>query len=151
MAFPSSSAAPNLASALIQAMNAAANVKSRTVSLSVASSSGPVSAGQILDYVTFLADAKLVFTSVSQVSGIAAYAQAQLGNPGLDIAAEFTSMTTALDSVIGWVQTNFPKNGGGFLLAFTMNAQGRTVFRTFTTADLATFRTQLDSLAATIA
>jgi hypothetical protein len=58
-------------------------------------------------------------------------------------------MTNAITAVGTWVNTNFPKSAGGYIEKDTLTASGVSV-RAFSTADLATFRTQLDALIATI-
>jgi hypothetical protein len=153
MPFPSSSS--DLASGLALALKVAQNVRGRASSLSGASLAGPLSGGQIVDFAAFLADQRLTLDTVRQMNGIGPYAQSQLGSPALDIAAEFTAMLNAIDSTIAWMLTNFPTitDGSGTylaLLSWNGSNNGRTVFRQFSTAVLAGFRVQLDSLAATI-
>jgi len=127
----------------------AGTVKSRAQSLRSLSAAGNVSASQILDLTTLLADAKVRFTAAAAVSSLGAYAQAQVGNPSLNVAAEFTAMVAQIDATIAWCFTNLP-NDGTYLLAVTMTADGRYSWRTFTPATTAGLRTQLDALIDTI-
>ena len=60
------------------------------------------------------------------------------------------AVIAAIDGVTAWIVANFPKDGSGFLLAQTWGANA-PADRVFTPAQLAAFRTQLDSLIATIA
>jgi hypothetical protein len=122
---------------------AASNV--RTLSLA-----GTLTATNVLQLSNHLADAKVEFARVSSVPGIGAYAQEQVANPALNIATEFTGMTNAIDGTIGWIVANFPKDGGGFLLAQTILASGRQQDRVFTAVATAGFRTQLDALISAI-
>lgn len=153
-AFPSSSGTyqESLDSAWRRIREMASYVKSRTVSLNTAAAAGSISSSLILDYATFLADAKIALQSAASVQGIAAYAQEQIADPTFDIVASYTDMVNAINSVTAWVIANFPKDANGFLLAKTFTAvnDGRTQDRTFTPAQTATLRTVLDTLTATI-
>jgi hypothetical protein len=152
MAFPSSvgSKADSLADAWERARAVAASVKQSAQNLNTLSAGGPISGMSIIRFCGDLADAKDVFTRLAAVPGLGAYAQEQVATPGLDVAAEFTAMVSAIDAVRTWITTNFPKDGGGFLLAVSFDANGRTVERTFDTATLTGFRAQLAALIATI-
>lgn len=99
-------------------------------------------------YVRLKAD-KAILDSLSGTPGLPAYAQTAYNNAGLNIATEFTAVTTALNNTTSWIENNFPKDGNGYLLASTLTANG-PVDRQFDTASLATFRTVLDALIATI-
>ena len=83
--------------------------------------------------------------------GLAAYAQQQVNNPSLDIVAEYNAMRSAMvaarDNLIGM----FPKDGSGFLLYQTLNADGSISRRIFTAAQVAPAVTLMDNVIATIA
>jgi hypothetical protein len=154
VAFPSSSGTRQ--QSLVQAFgtlrDVAASVKSRSASLNAACAAGNVGSGALLDYATYLADAKLSLQAASSVSGIAAFAQEQIGDATFDIVASFTAMMAQIDATTAWFIANFPKDGSGFLLAKTFAAanNGRTQDRQFTPAQTAGLRTVLDALIATI-
>ena len=154
MAFPSSTGTvqDSLAQAWATARSTASSIKSRAQGLSTQAAAGNIGSSAILDFATYLADARLVLVKASQTGGIAAYAQAQVNDNTLNVAAEFSAMMDTLDGVIAWVVANFPKDGNGFLLARTFQAgsTGRTVDRQFTPAQTASLRTTLDALIATI-
>jgi hypothetical protein len=151
MAFPSSVGRPYiLANAWELARQVAGALKTRSVNLRTLSAAGPATSTDILSFQTYLADTKAQLQTLAAVPGLAAYAQAQVNDNTLDVAASFTAMTTQIDACGSWVVTNFPKDGNGFLLAQTFNGGGRPSDRTFSTATLAGFRTQLDALIATI-
>jgi hypothetical protein len=103
----------------------------------------------IIDVFLRLRGDRAAFDAAKAVPGLAAYAREQYDNPALDIVAEFNAMTSAIDNVTNWISTNFPKDGGGFLLAQTLGANG-PVDRMFTPAQTAGLRTQLDALIATV-
>jgi hypothetical protein len=129
---------------------AAADVKSRAQSLNTLSLAGSIGASLIINFLTVLADRRADLVRFSSVPGLAAYVQAQINNPALDIVAEFNTMATQIDATIAWVVANFPKDGGGFMLVATLMTDGRIQDRTFSTAALANFRTGLQALIATI-
>ncbi len=148
MAFPATN--QNLADAYRLLKGRAADVRSQSVSLRAASLAGPIGADRILNYVAMLARSKTEMAALSATPGLAAYAQAQENNPALNIVNEYNAMTSQIDSTVGWIVANFPQDVGGFKLAFSMAASGSLVYRSFDTATLATFRTTLDALIATI-
>jgi len=148
MAFPASNQA--LSDAYRTLTNLANGVRSQAVSIKAQSLAGPVSADKILNYVTLLNRARTEMTALSATPGLAVYAQEQENNPALNIVTEYNAMTAQIDATIAWIVNNFPQDVSGFKLAFTLAADGSTVYRTFDTATLATFRTTLDALTATI-
>lgn len=152
MPLPSASSILDLNRALTRVLQAADTVKQRSLTLSAQSSAGSISSGQILDYATMLADKKLDIQAAIAMAGLNAYAQSLLGMPALDVVAEANTCISAIDAVTAWILANFPANGGGFLAAvsFAPDNSGRTVFRTFSTAAMSGFRSQLDALVATI-
>jgi hypothetical protein len=156
MAFPSSlgTAQENLNTAWDRARSFAGEVKRRAQDLRAKSAAGTMASGDVLDYTTFLADMKLEFNAIAALgSPLAAYAQAQLNDNTINIGTEFTNMVAALDNVVSWVVTNFPKTSGTNELraqTFAPDNSGRTVDVVFSAASTSTFRTQLDALIAAI-
>lgn len=152
MAFPSTSGShpDTLDRAWDGARSVAAQIKQQAQTLKDRSLLGPVDSSAILFFINSVADAKLFLIRYAAVPGIAAYAQAQVGDATLNVATEFNAMVAALDTLRDWAMANFPKDANGFLLAKQFSADGRTTDRQFNTASLATFRTQLDALTATI-
>lgn len=152
MAFPSSqgSKPETLAQALDRITQAAGLVKQQAQQIRAASLSGPVGANNVITYVGDLADYRDLISRLASTPGLAAYAQAQYNDGTLDIVAAFNTMMTAIDATRSWVNTNFPKDGAGNLLEKKFDANVRVQLNTFTTAQLAGFRTQLDALIATI-
>lgn len=152
MAFPSNTGTKDfdLQRAWDHARSWAGIIKREASNARAMSAAGTLASVHVLAIASALGDAKIEFARVSSVPGLAAYAQAQVSDPALNIVAEFSNMTAAIDATIGWIVTNFPKDAGGFLLAQTILASGRTQDRVFTAAATETFRTQLDALIATI-
>lgn len=83
--------------------------------------------------------------------GLAIYAQGQYNDPAYDVVNEFASMKTAISNAQTTLTTMFPKDGSGFILYQTIQADGSIVNRTFTSAQLANAVTTVDSVLATIA
>jgi protein involved in sex pheromone biosynthesis len=152
MAFPSlgGSKQDNLSAAWESVRGLAASVKSRATSLRSQAAAGSIPSVSILNFAGFMANVKDAFNRAASINGMAAYAQEQIGDNTVDIVAEFTAMTAQVSAVIQWVIDNFPKDGSGFLLATTLDANGREQQRLFTTAQTATFRTALNGLIAAI-
>ena len=150
MAFPAST--QRLDSALSSACAHALRVKQFFQQLRNESAAGDVARERIVESLRVLALANTAWTAAASTPGIAAYAQEQLGSPTLDVAAEFTAMLNAASSLRTWIFNNFPKDAGsGAWLVQSHNDSGVPTSLMFTTAQLATFRTNVDTLLATIA
>lgn len=151
MAFPSSAGHPYiLSNAWEGARQVAGRIKTQAANLRMISLAGPTTSSDILSLLSSIADAKGLLQTYAAVPGLAAYAQAQVNDNQLDVAASFSAMVARLDACRDWVIANFPKDGSGYLLAQQFTPAGYTADRTFDTASLAAFRTQLDLLIATI-
>lgn len=154
VAFPSSTGTrqQSLVQALATLRGVAGQIKYRSSTLNAACLAGNVGSGALLDYAVFLADAKLSLQAASSVTGIAAYAQEQIGDATFDIVASYTDMMAQINATTAWFIANFSKDGNGFLLAksFDPANNGRTQDRQFTPAQTAGLRTVLDALIATI-
>lgn len=152
MPFPSTaSSTASLEEALKQITSYAGLVKQRTQGMLAASNAGPVDGAALINYLRDLVVAKIKLAERAATPGLAAYAQTQYNDPALNIANEYNSMLSAINSTIVWISTNFPKDGNGYLLYEQIGGDGTVSYRSFTTAQLATFRAQLTALIATIA
>lgn len=151
MAFPSSTTKDSLASAWGLIQGRAAQIKIHAQEISNTSAAGDISAKVIVDYATILADAVVAIDKAAAISGIAAYASAQIGDPTLDVVTEFTNMRAAIVATRNWIIANFPKDANGYLLFVSFTADGRYTFRNLTTTQTAGLRTQIAALIATIA
>jgi quinol monooxygenase YgiN len=123
----------------------AADVKSYCIRYRDNMAAGNVVATVIIDLAIRLNSDRVSFANAANVTGLAQYAKDQKNNQSLDVIAEFNAMVSAIDGCIGWVTTNFPKDANGFLLRETWGNNG-TVDRSFTPAQTAGLRTQLDGL-----
>lgn len=152
MAFPSTaSSTASLEEALKRVTSYAGAVKGRSQALINASNAGPVDGAAIVNYLRDLVVAKTQLSTYAAVPGLAAYAQTQYNDPGLNIVTEYNNMLAAINSTISWISANFPKDGSGYLLYEQVGGDGTVSYRSFSTASLAGLRTQLSALVATIA
>jgi len=148
MAFPAT--APELATAYAQIKNRVGFIKQRTQALRAASLS-TLSAQAIITYVQEMATMRAMLDTLTATPGLAEYARAAEANAGLDIVAEYNAMLAQLAATTAWIADNFPDDGTGYKLAFTLDQGGTIVWRTFAPASLAGLRAVLDALIATIA
>jgi hypothetical protein len=116
-----------------------------------ASLTGPVAGSRILSFERELRGYRDRLDAISTLSGIAAYVSGLPNTPaGYNVTTEFNNMRTQLLAVIQWIRDNFPKDATNtYLLERSWGADG-PVERTFTTAQLANYRTQLDALVVAI-
>lgn len=82
--------------------------------------------------------------------GLAQYAKDQTNDPSYDVVAEFNTMRNAMNSARDSLIATFPKDGNGFILYQTINANGTIATRTFTSAQLAAAVALVDSVIASI-
>lgn len=148
MPFPASNGA--LSDAVETAARVALHMKSSATQAVALMGAQNVTSRYLIDMESRLHNYRADLDRVRQVPGIGPYAQAQLGSPTLDVAAEFNAMLVAIDAVILWMRDNFPKDANGFLLAQTWGENG-VVDRQFSPAQTAGLRTQLSALIATVA
>jgi hypothetical protein len=148
MPFPASTL--RLAPALDRVAGEMGNLKSYAANRRAAMAAGDVGSNWVLDIWENLFAIKTRLQSYAAIPGIAAYAQEQYGNGSLDIAAEFNSVIAAIDAVRANIQSTFPVDGSGYLLARQFGA-GVFTERQFTSAQTATLRGLLSNLEATIA
>lgn len=145
MAFPTS--IEPLAADLTRVIQAAKALKETAVANRTRMAAGAVTASSVLRLLDNLRAARAIFIEIASRPGIGAYAQAQLGE---DISTEFAAMNAAIDAAGANIVASLPKDGSGYLLLEQMDGQGARAERTFTTAQTATLRGLLDTLAATI-
>lgn len=152
MAFPAS--APLLSDELAKALNEARRIRNLSTAIKAASLAGPVARFELVAYMAQLNRAVGIWNAARSTPNIADYAQQQLGNGALDVAAEFTAMLNATTALRDWVFNNFPKDSGaggsGAWLVYSYDSAGVQTSLTFATAELAQFRTNVDALLATI-
>lgn len=152
MPFPASNGSIPLTldAAWALARNAASAVQGQCATYQAQVGTGTVSSQAVLNFMGVLAGLNVQLTQAAAVSGIAAYAQAQVGNPGLDVVGAFSAMQAALIAVVTWVKANFPKDGSSKLLFVQTDANGLLLYDTFISAQLAPLTALVVTLSATI-
>jgi hypothetical protein len=152
MAFPSTAGtnAVTLQAALQSAMQIASAVKGQAQNLVSLASAGTLNGQQIANLPAWLNLQNQQLSALSTTSGLAAYAQTQIGNATFDIAAAFVAMQAAITATVQWIVSNFPVDAGGFLAYAKFDGSGNVIFTIFTAAQLAGFIAQLNALITTI-
>lgn len=108
--------------------------------------SNGASAKIVFDIMDRLVSAKAVMTTAKNTSGMGQYVRDAYGDQATDFIAAFNATLAAVDTVITWVTTNFPKDGDGYLLFLKFDAQGNTVERQFTAGQTTQLRAHLQAI-----
>lgn len=132
------------ADGLAEAKRLAVQLKSYVADVKALSAAGPISGNLVADLMAQLVSYKARFQAIAAIPGIATYAQSQENDPLYSVGSEFTAMMNAIDTLGGWIVSNVNTTGW-----VTFSASGVSV-KTFTSAQTAGLRTQIDSLTATI-
>lgn len=152
MAYPTSRLRKVLARAFTNADSTAIRLRSQAGGWDAQMAAGPVSASLILDDI--LADmrsSRATLIASRDTSGILGYAQEQFDDLTIDLPTEFAALIAAIDAVITWIVDNFPtSNPGNFLQRYQIAADGTLTDRSFSTAQTAGLRTELQALFAAI-
>jgi hypothetical protein len=112
-------------------------------------SSGPVASGVIIDLRTQMIQAKQQLEILQSVVGLQEYARGEKGSDMLDIAKEFAATKAAINSVISGIESSFPVDDNGYLLATRFTSSG-IQDRKFSSEATAQLRGLLDTLIATV-
>lgn len=145
MAYPTESAA----STVDQIDRLAIEIKQFAIRNKDRLSAGNVPSTTIFDIGINLLSSRARLMELALVPGVKEAAAIQKNSPELDVTEEFPKMINAIDAVISWIVSNFPKDASGYLLAQTFGPTG-PVDRQFTSASTAGLRTALTTLIATI-
>lgn len=129
-----------------QLLQLAATTKRNVDGLIASAAVEDVTGTKILDLFQTLQNADATMDALKVTPGLPAYAQTQMDDLALDIVDEFNTMQTALASVITWVADN----AGGQLLMPSMDGAGNMTYPSFTAAQTAGLRTELQALSDTI-
>lgn len=151
MALPSSTN-PWVGQALIQILGQAAGTKAQAAEALATLQAGPVSTTWVFNAIDQMKDAIDRFNKFKNITGLDAYATAQVPGYVGTLSADITTTQAAIQSCIDWCVTNFPKDSTNtWLLAFSMAADGTRTPRNFTTAQTAGLQTRLQAVIATVA
>lgn len=151
MAYPTSRLRAVVARAFTNADSTAIRLRSMAGGLDGQLAAGPVTATVILDnLLAELRSSRAVLIASRDTSGILAYAREQFDDTTIDLPTEFTALIAAIDDVITWVVDNFPIGTGDYLQRYKLAPDGTLTDRSFTSAQTAGLRIQLQALFAAI-
>lgn len=144
MAYPASS--KTLAVWLAEIDQKASLLKSASEQQKTFAASSQLNTDMVRRYYDLLKAVHSFFTQAAAVTGIGQYAKDEKGDQGLNPVTEFQAMQAAIVTVRTWIQ------GQTANLVFVWPDDDTTPSSaaTFTAAQTATYRTQLDALIATI-
>lgn len=152
MAFPSSALPANqaMASVLNQLQIFAAGIKQQAASASATAAANSVNTAFIFSMLDQLSGVIATLNTYKSVAGLNAYATANIPGYAGTLTTDITAVINAAQACITWVSTNFPKDAGGFIQAYTLNADGTRTMASFSTAQTVGLQTALNALVATI-
>lgn len=127
----------------------AAHVKQLSQRLSAQSASTGLTADQIVGYASSLKQAQDLFAQMTATPGLAQYAKDLQEDQNYEIVTEYQTMNTQITATLVWISANLPSSTFGHDI-IRIEADGSPTWRSFTPAQTAGFRTELDALAATI-
>jgi len=111
---------------------------------------GDIVRSRLVGLMDTLSQAVFSWNQVKALPGIVAYTQEQYDN-SMDVITEFTAMVDLATDLRQWIFDNFPMDSGsGALLSHTLSVTGQLSPLTFTTVQLAEFRTKAQSFIASI-
>lgn len=148
MAYPAST--NTLKAAFDQANGVAVRMKRHATTLLDRSAAGTVPRMDVVQFMRDLHQAIVIWDATRAITGIVEYARTEFAQPTLDVAGEFLAMRTAAATLRDWIYNNFPKDANGLALIATLQSDGTLSDAGFTTAQLATFRTNATSFINTI-
>lgn len=125
----------------------AASWKAQAQNANISLAAGNVDSNFIYRMLDQLGSVVSALTAWKAVSGLDTYATGE-GYTGT-MTTDCNSTISAAQACISWVVANFPSSGG-FLQAFSLNADGSRTARTFTPANTAGLQTNLTAFIATI-
>jgi hypothetical protein len=134
-----------------QAQEIARNMRTAALNQKNTTLAGPVAGSFVLNFERELRSYRDRLDAIAALPGIGAYVSGLTDTPaGYTVTTEFNAMRAQVQATIDWTRNNFPRDSTNtFLAERSWAAEGLTE-RTFTTAQLAGYRTQLDALLATL-
>lgn len=146
------STTPFLNQALIQVLGQAAGTKAQAQDALATLQAGPVTADWVFNFLAQANAAISNFNRFKNVTGLDAYAQAQVPGYGGTMSADITGVVAAIQTCVNWVVTNFPKDSTKtYLLAYTaLASDGSKTPRSFSSTQTSQLQTNLQALIALI-
>lgn len=127
--------------------NNAAGVKAQAQNALISLQTGSVNSDFLFRMLDQLSSIIVALNAWKVIVGLDTYATEQDYTGSL--VSDCTSTTTAAQTCITWVVSNFPA-AGGFLQSHTLNADGSRTPRSFTSVQTAGLQTNLQAFIATI-
>jgi hypothetical protein len=103
----------------------------------------------VLNCMQGVKSARDILNAEKSTVGLNAYARLMYDNTALDFVAETNAVIAACDTLLAWMVTNIPKDGGGYLLLQQISG-GTIVWRSLTKPQLAGLVSQVDTLIAAL-
>ncbi len=150
MAFPTETTARSLAFVLTEAQSLALAMKRQAQQTSERSTTGNMTAGDVLTYQERLKDQADRLDVLKATPGIGQFAKNQFNDIMFDIAIEFDAMLLQVQVVLTWIRVNLPVSANGFVEERIIEADDTLTLKTFSSAQALTFRTELNALVASI-
>jgi hypothetical protein len=135
--------------AFTQAKNLARGVK-MTAQGHIAQFANTTGRDQVLALAVNMREWRIALAAAAAVPGVVQYAKNEYDDQNYNVAAEFTTMLNAIDAVINGIFTAFPVGSGGEVRERVLNADGSITMRTFTSGQLASLVTLLQTLDSSI-
>lgn len=149
MPFPTQNRQQTLDAALDRAQKLALQIRNRANAWSAQSAANNMLGWNLIVRLEQMIQARDAMNALIAIPGLAAHADAELGRSGS--GAEFVAIRDQLEAVMAWVGTNLPKRGSSdFVDIIEVTDAGIPIKRTFTPAQTAGLRVELDALAALI-
>lgn len=123
------------------------SIRERAVSAITRMATEAVTSEYILNLHTDIKSAGQTLENFKSVPGVVAAAREAKDDPTLDVVAEFLAIQTKLVELRDWIESNFPKEGGGGVwLRHVQFVNNVATFATFSSAATAGLRTKLQEL-----
>ncbi len=150
MAFPTETTKRSLAFVLTEAQSVALAVKRQAQQISERSTTGNMTAGDILTYQERLKEQAERLDVLKVTPGIGQFAKDQFNDILFDIVVEFDAMLEQMQGVLTWIRANLPVSANGFVEERVIELDDTVTHKTFSSAQALTFRTELNALVASI-
>ena len=140
----------SLAATLSNIQGMAQNIKSVGQNSLATMQAGTIDANFVFKLLDNLNSVISLLNLWAAVTGLNAYATANLPAYQGTMTADITTVVNAAQTCINWIVANFPKDAGGFIQALTLNADGSRTAATFTSTQTVGLQTALQALIATV-
>lgn len=130
-AFPTEAANPSQAEGFRQATSIADTIKKRAESLKQNLQAGDYRIINIVNVARSMDDLSDRLDALKTIPGIAAYAQDQISDPSLDLAAEFNAMQAAVNAFIEAVKTSLPRDAQSYVQDYTVTGAINDIVLTY--------------------